>query len=43
MTYTPIETWEVLDAALQRTGMTGDEAALVMGGNMMRVARQVWG
>jgi membrane dipeptidase len=43
MTYTPIETWGLLDAALQRTGMTGDEAALVMGGNMMRVARQVWG
>ena len=42
MTYPPIETWRALAAALQRTGMTGDEAALVMGGNMMRVARQVW-
>ena len=42
MTYTPIETWQVLASALQRTGMTGDEAALVMGGNMLRVARQVW-
>ncbi len=42
MTYTPIETWLKVDAALQRTGMTGEEAALVMGGNMMRLARQVW-
>jgi hypothetical protein len=42
MTYTPVETWRALAAALQRTGMTGDEAALVMGGNMLRVARQVW-
>ena len=42
MTYTPIETWELLAAALQRTGMTADETALVVGGNMMRVARQVW-
>ena len=42
MTYTPVETWQVLASALQRTGMTGDEAALVMGGNMLRVARQVW-
>ncbi|MDH5247113.1 MAG: membrane dipeptidase, partial [Betaproteobacteria bacterium] len=42
MTYTPIETWQALAPALQRAGMTGDEAALVMGGNMMRVARRVW-
>ena len=42
MTYTPVETWQVLASALQRLGMTGDEAALVMGGNMVRVARQVW-
>ena len=42
MTYTPIETWRVLAAALQRTGMTGDEAELVMGVNMLRVARDVW-
>ncbi len=42
MTYTPIETWQVLAAALQRAGMTGDEASLVMGGNMLRVAQQVW-
>ena len=43
MTYTPIETWALLAAGLQRTGMTADEAALVVGGNMMRVAGQVWG
>jgi len=42
-TYPPIDSWMVLGAALQRTGMTADEAALVMGGNMMRVAGQVWG
>mgnify|MGYP003382645415 CR=1 FL=1 len=42
-TYPPIESWRELSAALQRTGMTADEAALVMGGNMMRVAGQVWG
>ena len=42
MTYTPIETWSVLAPSLQRVGMTADEAALVMGGNMARVARQVW-
>jgi membrane dipeptidase len=43
MTYTPIETWSVLAPALERTGMTADEASLVMGGNMARVAREVWG
>jgi len=42
-TYPPIEAWGELSAALQRTGMTAGEAALVMGGNMMRVAAQVWG
>ena len=41
-TYPPIESWTVLDTALQKTGMTADEAALVMGGNMMRVAGKVW-
>ncbi len=42
-TYPPIESWAVLGDALQRTGMSADEAARVMGGNMMRVAGQVWG
>jgi membrane dipeptidase len=40
--YTPVDTWEKLDAALQATGMHPDEAALVLGGNMLRVAQQVW-
>ena len=42
-TYPPIDSWRVLGEALQKTGMTADEAALVMGGNMMRVAQKVWG
>lgn len=42
-TYPPIECWRELSSALQHAGMTADEAALVMGGNMMRVAGQVWG
>ena len=41
--YTPVETWQVLAQALQDVGMTADNAALVMGGNMLRVAQQVWG
>jgi membrane dipeptidase len=41
-TYPPIASWRVLSTALQATGMTQDEAALVMGGNMARVARSVW-
>lgn len=40
--YTPVETWQVISQALQNVGMTPDEAALVMGGNMLRVAQQVW-
>ena len=42
ISYAPVETWQQIDAALQSTGMQADEAALVMGGNMLRVARQVW-
>ena len=41
-TYPPIACWRELSGALQHTGMTADEAALVLGGNMMRVAGQVW-
>jgi len=41
-TYPPISSWRVLSTALQATGMTRDEAALVMGGNMARVAGNVW-
>lgn len=40
--YPPVESWKVLGAALQGVGMTASEAAQVMGGNMMRVAGQVW-
>nr|WP_315233322.1 membrane dipeptidase [uncultured Albidiferax sp.] len=41
-TYTPVETWQLLAQALQDVGMSADDAALVMGGNMLRVAGQVW-
>ena len=41
-TYPPIASWRVLSTALQAAGMTQEEAALVMGGNMARVARSVW-
>jgi len=41
-TYPPVDAWRTMRSALEGTGMTGAEAALVMGGNMMRVARQVW-
>jgi membrane dipeptidase len=40
--YPPVESWSILGTALQATGMTAPEAALVMGGNMIRVAAQVW-
>ena len=42
ITYTPVETWQLLAAALQKTGMTEPEAAAVMGDNMLRVAGQTW-
>jgi membrane dipeptidase len=42
ITYTPVETWQLLAAALQKTGMTPDEAAAVMGDNMLRVAEACW-
>ncbi|HEY8907299.1 MAG TPA: membrane dipeptidase, partial [Rhodoferax sp.] len=40
--YTPIDTWQQLPDALRTAGMSADEAALVMGENMLRVARKVW-
>ena len=43
MRYAPVESWLRLAEELQRTGMTAAEAALVMGGNMARVASDVWG
>lgn len=41
-TFTPVETWQLLPEALAAVGMTPSEAALVMGGNMTRVARLTW-
>jgi membrane dipeptidase len=40
--FTPIETWLTLAQALQATGMSANDAAQVMGGNMLRVAQKVW-
>ncbi len=42
MSYTPVETWQLLPEALAKVGMTPADVALVMGENMVRVARQVW-
>ena len=42
MTYTPVETWQLLSQALQDLGMSAAEAGAVMGDNMLRVASQVW-
>jgi membrane dipeptidase len=40
--YAPLDTWLKLAEELQLTGMTAGEAAIVMGGNMARVASAVW-
>jgi membrane dipeptidase len=42
MRYAPLESWLQLAEELKLTGMTAGEAALVMGGNMARVASEVW-
>ncbi len=42
MSYTPVETWQLLPDALAKVGMSPPDVALVMGDNMVRVARQVW-
>jgi membrane dipeptidase len=42
MRYAPLESWLRLAEELRLTGMTAGEAALVMGGNMARVASAVW-
>jgi membrane dipeptidase len=42
MTYPPINTWQLLPDALHDVGMAADEIAMVLGGNMLRVATQVW-
>ncbi len=40
--YTPIDTWRLLPDALRAVGMSAAEADQVLGGNMLRVAGQVW-
>jgi len=42
MRYAPLESWVRLAEELRLTGMTAGEAALVLGGNMARVASAVW-
>jgi len=42
MHYAPIDTWLQLPEALRAVGMGADEVELVLGGNMLRVAGQVW-
>ncbi len=42
MEYTPMETWHLLPEALAKVGMSDADVSLVMGDNMVRVARQVW-
>ena len=41
--YPPIAAWRGMSQALEATGMSAADAALVMGGNMQRVAKHVWG
>lgn len=43
MRYAPVESWLTLPDALQATGMNQAEVEAVLGGNMVRVASQVWG
>ncbi len=40
--YAPVDTWAQLESALLDTGMLPAEVAQVLGGNMLRVAQQVW-
>ena len=42
MRYVSLETWGELEHALTDAGMSADDAAAVMGGNMRRVAEGVW-
>ncbi|MEZ5707215.1 MAG: membrane dipeptidase [Burkholderiaceae bacterium] len=43
ITYAPISTWEALPDALRSLGMSESETMGVLGNNMARVARHVWG
>ena len=42
MAYTPVATWRQLAKELEKVGMSALDADAVMGGNMLRVAAQVW-
>lgn len=42
-TYPPVSAWRELRSALNALGMSAGDAGLVLGGNMQRVARAVWG
>jgi microsomal dipeptidase-like Zn-dependent dipeptidase len=42
VSFAPIDALREMDAALQAHGLSADESALVMGGNPLRVAQQVW-
>jgi membrane dipeptidase len=42
ITYTPVETWQLLPEALRQVGLSESETAAVMGENMLRVAGRVW-
>jgi membrane dipeptidase len=42
MTYTPVETWQLLPDALRQVGLSAAEIEGVMGDNMMRVAAIAW-
>jgi microsomal dipeptidase-like Zn-dependent dipeptidase len=39
---TPPETWQALPDALKQNAMNDEEIPLVLGGNMRRIAAQVW-
>jgi membrane dipeptidase len=43
MRYAPLDTWQQLPDALRSVGMTAHEVDGVLGDNMARVARTVWG
>ncbi len=42
MRYAPVETWRALPQALREVGLSEADVLGVLGGNMARVARQVW-
>lgn len=43
MRYAPLQTWQQLPQALRQLGMGERDVTAVLGLNMLRVARQVWG